>query len=86
MRGQKFIIFELYHRPTDVDFSTMVEDYMGVYYLPCWLPVTARPLSCIASITGHTIRSVETIIERYLIRTGAMARAAFRKRLEQEGE
>jgi len=42
-------------------------------------------LPLIASVTGHSLATVETIIDRYLIRTEAMARAAFQKRLEREG-
>lgn len=38
----------------------------------------------IAAITGHTIKTCETIIDRYLVRTGALARVGFAKRLERE--
>jgi integrase len=40
----------------------------------------------IATITGHTLKSVETIIERYLVRTSKVAEAAFRQRLDHERE
>lgn len=36
----------------------------------------------IAGITGHTIKSVEGILKRYLVRTSALAAAAVAKRLE----
>lgn len=38
----------------------------------------------IAAITGHTKKSVEAMLERYLIRTGELARQAFARRLEAE--
>jgi integrase len=38
----------------------------------------------ISAITGHTIQSVQQILERYLVRTGEMARQAFAKRLAKE--
>src|SRR3546814_1856244 len=38
----------------------------------------------IAGVTGHKLKSVEDIIDRYLVRTGKMAREAFRQRLEAE--
>jgi integrase len=38
----------------------------------------------IASITGHSLKTVESIIDRYLIRTAKMARNAFTKRAEAE--
>ena len=38
----------------------------------------------IAAISGHILASVKTILERYLVRTAKMARAAFAKRLEAE--
>lgn len=38
----------------------------------------------IAAITGHTIKSVESILERYGLRTRKLAANAFRKRLEKE--
>jgi integrase len=38
----------------------------------------------IASITGHKLESCQSIIDRYLVRTSAMAREAFAQRLEYE--
>lgn len=38
----------------------------------------------IRGVTGHTLSSVNTILERYMVRTGEMARQAFAKRLEKE--
>lgn len=38
----------------------------------------------IAAVTGHSHKSVMTILERYLVRTAALARAAFQKRLDAE--
>lgn len=38
----------------------------------------------IASITGHTITRVQQIIDRYMVRTTAMAETAFRMRLDHE--
>ncbi|MEE8277053.1 MAG: hypothetical protein V3R75_07915 [Alphaproteobacteria bacterium] len=38
----------------------------------------------VAAISGHTLASVNTILERYLVRTRKMARAAFAKRLEAD--
>jgi len=38
----------------------------------------------IASITGHSIKTVETITDRYLVRTADLARTAFEKRLAKE--
>ncbi len=40
----------------------------------------------ISGVTGHTPKSIDTIIERYLVRTTALAARAFAKRLESEGE
>jgi len=40
----------------------------------------------IASITGHSLKTVEEIIDRYMVRTKKMARKAFTKRLEGEQE
>ena len=34
--------------------------------------------------SGHTLKSVDGILERYLVRTRAMARAAIQKRLDGE--
>lgn len=42
------------------------------------------PTPLIAAVTGHTVKSVDTIIERYLVRTSAMAREAFQMRLDRE--
>lgn len=39
----------------------------------------------IAAVTGHAEATCSTIIDRYLIRTAAMARTAFQKRLDKEG-
>ncbi len=41
-------------------------------------------LAQIAAITGHTLKTVAEIVDRYLVRTGKMARDAFRRRLEAE--
>lgn len=41
-------------------------------------------IALIAAVTGHTIKSVEQILERYLVRTGEMARQAFAMRLAKE--
>ena len=38
----------------------------------------------IAAITGHSIKTVETIIDRYLVRTAELARTAFEKRRAKE--
>jgi len=38
----------------------------------------------IAAITGHSLPTCQAIIDRYLIRTGELARAAFQKRLDAE--
>lgn len=38
----------------------------------------------IAAITGHTLTSVNQILEHYLVRTRALATAAFKRRLEHE--
>lgn len=40
----------------------------------------------IAAITGHTIKSVETILERYLVRTSEAAAAATDKRMQNSAE
>lgn len=40
----------------------------------------------IAAITGHTIKSVTTILERYLVRTSEAAAAATTKRIENSAE
>lgn len=40
----------------------------------------------IANITGHTIKSVETILERYLVRGARLARSAQRKRMARAAE
>ena len=40
----------------------------------------------ISGVTGHTPKSIDTIIERYLVRTTALAGRAFAKRLESERE
>lgn len=37
----------------------------------------------IAAVTGHSLKTVETILEIYLVRTKKMAANAFRKRLQQ---
>lgn len=39
----------------------------------------------IAGITGHSLSTVESILEHYLVRTRKLARAAFAKRLDSEG-
>lgn len=39
----------------------------------------------IAAITGHSEKSVEAMLRRYLVRTGTLARQAFARRLEAEG-
>lgn len=44
------------------------------------------PLPLIAAVTGHSLATVEAIVDRYLIRTAAMAREAFRLRLDMEGK
>lgn len=38
----------------------------------------------IASVTGHSMKAVHDIIDRYNVRTGKMARGAFLKRLKAE--
>lgn len=38
----------------------------------------------IAAITGHSLAGIRQILERYLVRTGEMARVAFAKRLAKE--
>lgn len=38
----------------------------------------------IAAITGHSVKGVEIMLERYLVRTASMARTAFAKRLQFE--
>ncbi len=38
----------------------------------------------IAAITAHSIKMIETILDRYLIRTGGLARTALQKRLDKE--
>lgn len=40
----------------------------------------------IRDVTGHTLKSAHTILERYMVRTGAGAAAAFKKRLAREAE
>jgi hypothetical protein len=40
----------------------------------------------IAAITGHTIKSVETILERYLVRTSEAAAATTDKRMANSAE
>jgi hypothetical protein len=40
----------------------------------------------IATITGHSQHTVQTILERYLVRIGTIVGAAFKKRLALEGE
>ncbi len=40
----------------------------------------------ISGVTGHTVKSIDTIIERYMVRTTKMARRAFARRLERERE
>lgn len=49
------------------------------------LAEAGAPLQEIADITGHTYASVDKIMERYLVRTGAMGRQAFQRRLDAEG-
>jgi hypothetical protein len=46
-----------------------------------------EPIAEIAAITGHSLKTVDTILERYLVRTGTLAASAFQKRLaaEQQG-
>ena len=39
-----------------------------------------------SGVTGHTPKSIDTIIERYLVRTAKLAARAFAKRLESEAE
>ncbi len=41
-------------------------------------------LPWIAAITGHTLTTCQAILDRYMVRTSAMAEAAFRRRLEHE--
>lgn len=41
-------------------------------------------LPMIAAVTGHTLAGCQTIIDRYLVRTAGMARAAFAKRIAKE--
>lgn len=38
----------------------------------------------ISAITGHTLQSILTILERYLVRTSPMAASAFQKRLDHD--
>ena len=40
----------------------------------------------IATISGHSLATVDTILERYMVRTSKMARAAFARRAEAEGK
>ncbi len=42
---------------------------------------SGREISEIAAITGHSIRAVETIVDRCLVRTSKLVRAASTKRL-----
>ncbi len=59
----------------------------------CWLRHTAVTrmaeadctLPQIAEVTGHSLRGIAEIIKHYLVRTGKMAEAAFRKRLAADG-
>lgn len=43
------------------------------------------PPQQIAAITGHTLKSCIGILDQYQVRTGKLAREAFRRRLEHEG-
>ncbi len=38
----------------------------------------------IATISGHSQATVQTIIERYMVRTATIARLAFRRRIDAE--
>jgi integrase len=38
----------------------------------------------IAAISGHSLKTVTDILERYLVRTAAIARVAFQRRLDAE--
>lgn len=49
------------------------------------LAEAAIEIPLISTITGHSYKTVEQIIERYMVRTSAMARLAFAKRIEAEG-
>ncbi len=42
--------------------------------------------SLISTITGHSLATVGTILERYMVRTGKMARLAFGRRATAEGK
>lgn len=39
----------------------------------------------ISAISGHSLATVQSILERYMVRTSKMARLAFGKRLAAEG-
>lgn len=43
-------------------------------------------LPMIAAVTGHSLGSVHQIVDRYLIRTGRLARAAFQPACAEKGE
>jgi hypothetical protein len=40
----------------------------------------------ISAITGHSLAAIKSILDRYLIRTGELARLAFAKRMMAEGK
>ncbi len=45
-----------------------------------------RVPSSAAQWSGHSLATVDTILERYMVRTSKMARAAFGQRAEAEGK
>lgn len=49
------------------------------------LAETSAEIAEIAAITGHSLETVTTILEHYLVRTGTLAVSAFQKRLAAEG-
>ncbi len=49
-----------------------------------WLAEPEKKITQIASITGHTLATCHTILERYTVRTRKMAISAFQQRLEAE--
>ena len=46
------------------------------------------PATLIRAITGHSLSTIEQILERYLVNTPALAAEAFKKRMarEEKGE
>jgi integrase len=51
-----------------------------------WLAEAGCELPLIAGVTGHSLKTVEQIVDRHLIRTRRLAEATFKQRLQAESE